>query len=136
MSILEPFLMYTTVILTKGDKVSLEPLKLIFVLIVLLVFGCGSQEKPKGLLSQNEMVSLMVDVYLAEARIAAKGIPRDSASKLFEPYESALIAKRGFSDSVLHANYAYYLQKPDELEKILDAVIDTLNLREQRLPKP
>lgn len=128
--------MYTTVILTKGDKVSLEPLKLIFVLFVLLVFGCGSQEKPKGLLNHDEMVSLMVDIYLVEARISTTGIPRDSASKLFEPYESTLIAKRGITDSVLQANYAYYLQKPDELEKILDAVIDTLNLREQRLPKP
>jgi hypothetical protein len=135
MSILEPFLMYTTVILTKGDKLSLETYKPIFVIIALLLFGCGSQEKPKGLLSQDEMVSLMVDVYLAEARISTTGIPRDSATKLFEPYESALIAKRGITDSILQANYAYYLQKPDELEKILDAVIDTLNLREQRLPK-
>lgn len=127
--------MYTTVILTKGDKVSLETYKPIFVIIALLLFGCGSQEKPKGLLSQDEMVSLMVDVYLAEARISTTGIPRDSATKLFEPYENALIAKRGITDSILQANYAYYLQKPDELEKILDAVIDTLNLREQRLPK-
>ena len=128
--------MYTTVILTKGVKVSLEPFKFIFMIVALLLLGCGNEEKPKGILSQDEMVSLMVEVYLAEARISTTGLPRDSAAKLFEPYESALLAKRGITDSILHANYAYYLQKPDELEKILDAVIDTLNLREQRPPKP
>lgn len=136
MSILEPFLMYRTVILTKGVTESLRSFKFIFIITALLLLGCGNEEKPEGLLNQDEMVSLMVDVYLAEARISTTGISRDSASKLFEPYESALLAKRGITDSILQANYAYYLQEPDELEKILDAVIDTLNLREQRSTKP
>jgi hypothetical protein len=136
MSILELFLMYRTVILTKGVKESLRSFKVIFIIVALLPLGCGSKEKPEGLLNQDEMVSLMVDVYLAEARISTTGIPRDSASKLFEPYENALLAKRGITDSILQANYAYYLQEPGELEKILDAVIDTLNLSEQRPPKP
>lgn len=128
--------MYRTVILTKGVKESLRSFKFIFIIVGLFLFGCGNEKKPEGLLNQDEMVSLMVDVYLAEARISTTGIPRDSAAKLFEPYESALLAKRGITDSILQANYAYYLQQPGELEKILDAVIDTLNLREQRPPKP
>lgn len=78
-------------------------------------------------------MNLMVDVYLAEARISSVQISRDSAIKLFYPYEDSLVTRKGLSDSLLMVNYQYYLQRPKELESILDAVIDTLNLREQRI---
>lgn len=100
-----------------------------------MLVRCGVEKKPEGLLSHDQMVNLMVNVYLAEARLSTKGISRDSAAKLFAPYEAKLLEDRGLSDSVLRANYSYYLERPKELEIILDAVIDTLSLREQR-PDP
>lgn len=116
-------------------KKVLRPVKYILLMLVLMLAQCGDEKKPKGLLTQDQMVSLMVDVYLAEARLSAKGISRDSASKLFAPFEKKLLTQKGLTDSVLKANYTYYLERPKELEIILDAVIDTLSLREQR-PDP
>ena len=136
MSILEPFLIYRTVILTKGAKVSLRVTRVIGLIIVALIAGCVDDTKGKDILSHDEMVSLMVDMYLAEARMSTTGIPRDSAAKLFQPYENSIMAKRGLTDSILYVNYSYYLQKPEELEQILEAVIDTLNLRDQRKAQP
>ncbi len=102
-------------------------------LFVLVLFHCKDQSKPEGLLNKQEMINLMVDIYLAEARISSVQMSRDSAIKLFYPYEDSLISRRGLSDSLLMVNYKYYLQSPSELESILDAVIDTLTLREQRI---
>ncbi|HCM75242.1 MAG TPA: hypothetical protein DIS90_02585 [Cytophagales bacterium] len=132
MSILVPFSVYPTVNLTKGVIEMTGWMKYIGLAVILTLLQCKGDEKPKGVLTEQEMVNLMVELYLAEARVTLTGIPRDSAAKLFNPYEETLVAKRGISDSTLKANYNYYLQNPDKLERILDAVIDTLNLREQR----
>lgn len=113
-------------------KKVLQSVKYLLIVLVVLFVQCQGEKKPAGLLSHDEMVSLMVEVYMAEARISTKGIPKDSAAKLFGPLEKSLLAKRSMGDSALRISYSYYLEKPKELEKILDAVIDTLNLREQR----
>jgi len=134
MTNLKPFLVYPTVNLTKGVTTMTGWIK--YGLLPVLALGlvqCSDDKKPKGILDQKEMVSLMIDVYLAEAKISIAGISRDSAYRLLDPQEDSTLAKRGLNDSVLMANYNYYLQDPKELEKILDAVIDTLNLREQRM---
>jgi len=59
-------------------------------------------------------------------------LTRDSAYRLFLPYQDSLLHKRGIQDSLLKKSYAYYLQRPAELEAIYDAIIDSLSLREQR----
>lgn len=97
-----------------------------------MLVQCKQEQKPAGLLNEEEMVNLLVELYLSEAKLTLSGIRRDSANKLFLPYEESIVASRGITDSTLNENYNYYLQHPDALEKILDAVIDTLNLREQR----
>ncbi len=133
MSILKPFSRYQTVNLTKGVNEMMGWAKYLFLVMALLFTQCKKEKKPEGLLERDEMVSLMVEMYLAEAKISISRISRDSAAKLFAPFEEAELTDRGLSDSTLKANYEYYLQKPKELEQILDAVIDTLNLREQRI---
>lgn len=107
-----------------------------YILIIFLVGGsCSGEEKPVSILSKEEMIVFLLDVYLAEARIAATPVSRDSAMRLFYPREKALLEKHGLTDSTLQINYQYYLQKPEALEEILGAVIDSLNLREQKLFK-
>ncbi len=133
MTNLNPFSLYTTVILTKGVMGEVSWIKYLLFVMVLCCLQCTDDKKPEGILDEKEMVSLMVDVYLAEGKISIARISRDSAYKLLEPYEDSTLVKRGMTDSMLIANYTYYLQKPKELERILDAVIDTLSLREQRM---
>lgn len=106
---------------------------LIFLLISIL--SCAKEKKPAGLLPKSEMVSLMMEMYLAEARITISRLPKDSAFQLFFPFEKSVLEKHGISDSTLKANYTYYLEKPAEMESLVDAVIDSLSLREQRIEK-
>lgn len=100
--------------------------------MLIALIQCKEEQKPAGIMNEEEMVSLLVELYLAEAKISLTGIRRDSANKLFLPYEESIIVSRGITDSTLNQSYDYYFQHPDELEHILDAVMDTLNLREQR----
>ncbi len=113
------------------------------VLFLLLCFiSCEKREKqPQGILSKAQMVDWMIDIYLVEARIQVLPIMRDSAYKIFLPYQDSLMRKKGLQDSVLRKSYQYYLEHPVEFEALYDTVIDSLSLREQRLipsltPKP
>ncbi len=124
--------MYPTVNLTKGVTEMMGWWKYLVIAVLLTLIQCKEEQKPAGIMNEEEMVDLLVELYLAEAKISLTGIRRDSANKLFLPYEESIIAARGITDSTLNKNYDYYFQHPDELEHILDAVMDTLNLREQR----
>ncbi len=102
---------------------------------VLLALSASCQKKKeetKGILTKTELATFLIDMYLAEARIDNMPIVKDSAIKLFLPYEEELMKKYKLADSTLKKTYQYYLDHPKEMEAVYDAVIDTLNLREQR----
>ena len=81
------------------------------------------------------MTSWMLEVYLAEARAGGWPIARDSTYKLFLPFQDSLKRRMNLQDSTLKKSYEYYLGRPLELESIYDVIIDSLNLREQRMMK-
>ncbi len=104
---------------------------LFFGLIALFTGACQKEEKPEGVLDQQALTNVMLDVYLAEARLNVGLVPHDSAEKLFKPFEEKMLKGKGLTDSTLRITYQYYLSHPKELELVYDAVIDSLSLREQ-----
>ena len=52
--------------------------------------------------------------------------------KLFQPFERSLQQKFGASDSTIQKTYQWYLGHPQQWEEVYTAVIDTLNLLEQK----
>jgi len=106
--------------------------KLLLVFVLLAWGACSFQEKPKGVLTQAQLSALLLRVYLAEARLEAMPVTKDSSVRFFAPFEEKLLKSEGISDSTLKLTYSYYLAHPKELEQVYDAIIDTLVLREQR----
>lgn len=104
---------------------------MILLLLLALLGSCSEVKEPESVLSREQMVDLMMDIYLAEARTNLLPIERDSAYKLFLPFQDSLLHRKEIPDSLLKKSYAYYLQRPAELEAIYDAIIDSLSLREQ-----
>lgn len=131
MSILVPVDGYPTRIFANGIGMMVLK-KNLLLLFLLLALACGGKSTPQGILSKAEMSSLLVELYIAESRITLSRISRDSAYQVLQPYEDSLLSRRGIADSTLRKSYAYYLEHPKIMEQILDAVIDTLSLREQR----
>ena len=126
----ESFKMVSTINLIKG---SYWKTVLLLVISVLSLYSCKKEGRPDDVLSQEELADLMVEFYIAEGKLNNLPIARDSAMKLFLPFEQSVMKKKKISDEVLSRTYKYYLDHPVEFEKVYDAVIDTLSLRETRV---
>lgn len=100
--------------------------------IFLLAVGCQSGKTPPGVLNKTEYAEYLVNVYVAEAKLNSMAITPDSAMRLFLPFEQSLIQKFQTTDSSIRETYRYYLAHPNDMEQVITAVIDTLNLREQK----
>lgn len=101
--------------------------------VVCLVIACQKETRPAGVLSPEEFSKVLVEVYMAEARMNSTALQRDSALKLFAAYEAKMLQQFQIPDSILRKTQQYYVDHPEQLEKIYDSVIDTLSLREKKL---
>lgn len=110
----------------------MRPRAVLFLLVLAGMVSCKKEKEEQPPLSRDEMAGLMMEIYLGEARMSVTPVSKDSAYRLFVPYQDSVLRHRGLADSTLRKAYDYYLRHPDELEKIYDAIIDSLSLREQR----
>jgi hypothetical protein len=100
--------------------------------IILGLSCCNKKSAPEGILSQDEMVAVMSELYIAEQKISTLGVKRDSLSQIFGVMKEKVFAKAGVTDSVFRKSLNYYMDHPREMEVIYTSLVDSLNLREQR----
>ena len=94
--------------------------------------SCHQEEKKAGILSHEEMVKVMTDIYVAEHKVTRLALRPDSSRIVFEKMRSKVFDQAGVPDSVFRKSFDYYVDKPLELEEIYTALVDSLNLKEQR----
>jgi hypothetical protein len=94
----------------------------------------GDEKPPAGILSRPQMVSLLTEIYIAEEKVNRLSLRRDSAEVVFKLMEGKVFDKTGISDSVFTASLDYYVDHPKEFELIYTALVDSLQLKEQRAP--
>jgi Domain of unknown function (DUF4296) len=121
--------MQSTIILTKGMKH-----RAILLLVAIMVFfqGCHREKKVNGLIDKQRLAGLIIEMYVGEAKLGMIKIPKDSAMKLFHPFEKSVMERDKISEKDLKETYRYYLDHPIEFEEVYDIVMDTLSLREKR----
>ena len=111
--------------------------KLLFILLFfVLVTACGHKDKgfmPERLLTEQEMIDVMTDVQIIEADINSRknqereqGLPQKDYSKLTKSYYNQLFAHYGITDSLFLQNMRYYTERPADLERIMDSVVQRL----------
>lgn len=121
---------------TAGDLIRyFSPCRTLLIIICgMLLFACAEEKneyvkKPANLLSKDKMVSFLIELHLAEAKISyAKVKNPDSTEILFRNYEQYLFEKHHIDDSVYYRSYEYYLAHMDQLEDIYTAVVDSLSV--------
>jgi hypothetical protein len=113
------------------DCVLLRVKKIVF--IVLAAVSCREESRPAYLVDDVALVRFLADVYATEAKVTSLVLTRDSAEVLFALAERRLFEKHELSDSLYHLTMEYYLGHPHQLSTLYDGLIDTLNLREQKL---
>jgi hypothetical protein len=102
--------------------------------VVTALFSCQKEKEPAGILSKEEMVRVMTEVYFLEERVTRMNLSPDSARNVFEIVSGRISEKTGIEDSVFRASFDYYMDRPKEMELIYSALVDSLQLKEQRTP--
>ncbi|NVJ87333.1 MAG: DUF4296 domain-containing protein [Algoriphagus sp.] len=100
------------------------------ILTLFLLLGCESKKKQSPLLSEDEMVSILIDIHLTEGIASALPISYDSSQTVYSLMELEVFKKHGVEDSIFHESLRYYLQFPDEMDKLYARVIDSLVVKE------
>ena len=96
--------------------------------------SCGGQEEiPEDVMSKEQMVAVMIDVQIAQTRVNNLRVKNDSAQKAYDHYQSYLLEEHTVSDSSFYTSLQYYLNRPDDLNDIHEAILDTLNFRLQKI---
>lgn len=96
--------------------------------VLLLVVSMGCKQRPKDVLSREQLITVLTELYLTEGSFEAMYI-RTEQKKL--AYYNSLFTKHGITREQLERSVAYYAaQDSRELEQIYDAVLDSLRAKQ------
>lgn len=79
------------------------------------------------------MVKTLTEIYLTEQRVNSLGFKRDSLTQIFKVMKDKAFVRAGTNDSTFKRSLDFYAKTPKDIDDIYTALIDTLNLHEQRL---
>ena len=78
------------------------------------------------------MTKFLVEVHLLEAKMEKLPvIPVDSTQAVYDHYENLLFKDLGITQEQYESSFNYYLDNPKQLEKIYNAVVDSLLQKEK-----
>jgi len=119
----------------KGILNSVTVKRVVFIMMVLLT-ACARKERiPKDVLPPDQMVKVLSELYVNEEKVNRLNMRRDSSETVFAALKDRMFTKLQVSDSVFKRSFNYYMDHPVEMEKVYSALVDSLNLREQRAPE-
>jgi hypothetical protein len=102
--------------------------------MLILCCSCSDSDRSKDdILTREEMVKALTEIYLAEQKVNRLGVARDSAEREFARFKQVVFKKIEVSDSVFKRSFDYYMDRPKEMEIIFTALVDSLSLMEQRI---
>lgn len=103
-------------------------------LVSLILWSCGKDNDiPEGITPKEQLVPLMLDIYLAEVKLSNLKIVRDTAVSIFEIYEGYLFEKHNIEKEKYMNSMSYYYDHTEQLELIYEALLDSLSVRETKL---
>lgn len=99
-------------------------------LIFVSSLSCNPNTKPENLISEDEMVTILIDIHLTEGLASTLPIFYDSSQAIYPLMEKEVFIKHDVLDSVFTSSIIYYLQDPSTMDRIYGRVIDSLVVRE------
>ena len=72
------------------------------------------------------MVSILVDIQLAEGKVSSLPVSYDSSQVLYTLMEKDIFLKHGVTDSVFTTSMEHYLEDAGKMDRIYARVIDSL----------
>ncbi len=100
-----------------------------------LALSCGGGKLPKGILTKDKMVPLLVYQHLAEQMFSlhlALGLKNDS---ILDDFYLSILKKHGVDRKVFEESVFYYSKHPEKYKPIYDEVLDRLNAMQVKIKK-
>jgi hypothetical protein len=116
------------------SEMEFNGLKWLLPVVIGLVFSCGGTERPVDVMSKPEMVKAFMEIYVAEEKVNRLGMPRDSSMVVFDSLRVRIFKKMQVKDTVFKTSLSWYTDHPQEMQDIFTALVDSLQLREQKTP--
>lgn len=105
-----------------------------FVILILLIFvNCSKkeQELPPNVLTRDQMVRVLIDVHILEAKVKKLYLPRDTSKMVYNHYEKMLFKDQGISKAQYEESMSYYIDEIGTMKDIYDQVVDSLLARQK-----
>ncbi len=100
------------------------------ILVAGLLVACVSEEEPpENLLPREDIVDVLIQVHLLEAKVDNFLSRKDSSQALYDHYEAILFERMQIDKAQYDATMQYYLNRPGDLNSIYETVVDSLSLR-------
>jgi hypothetical protein len=96
-----------------------------FILIGILILLAACNSRPKGVLSQHDMINVLTDLHKLDGSMNAKGLPYNQFDLKNEYYISVL-QKYGITQAEFDSSLVWYSKNPKNFDKIYDKVLEQL----------
>jgi hypothetical protein len=100
--------------------------RLVPLFFLALSLSCTSNSSPQGILDENLMISILVEIQLTEGKVSSLPVTYDSSQVLYSLMEKDIFLKHGVTDSVFIESMEYYLEDAEKMDRIYARVIDSL----------
>lgn len=105
--------------------------KLISITLILLAsISCQETNQPEDLISEDQLVSILIDIHVTEGIASSLPIPYDSSQIMYSLLEKEIFLKHQISDSVFNKNLLIYLKDPVKMDEIYSRVVDSLSKKQ------
>ncbi len=97
------------------------------ILVLCFVFACkkNTDKLPPGILSPEQMKSILVDIHLAKGARTQQLLP-DELMKNPDKVLLEITQVHNTDTTTFQASYSYYVSQPEQFQKIYKQVIATL----------
>ncbi|MDX1627192.1 MAG: DUF4296 domain-containing protein [Fulvivirga sp.] len=100
-----------------------------------ILAGC-KDDRPEEILTEEKMTGILLDIYSAEGKVSSLNIRRDSALAIFSVYEQKIFEQHGVEKDRYKQSLSYYYNHPEQLGRIYEGVLDSLNIRDKKIKEP
>lgn len=108
-------------------------MKKYFLLINVIVgFSCSTATDQQVVIPESQMVELLVDIHILEARVDKLRVSNDSSFTIYNTLESEIFEKYGVSKEEYEHSFQYYLAHSKLMDHIYGIVVDSLNVIQKR----
>ena len=100
----------------------------------MLLMSCVSEEKkPRGLIPEDQMAGILVDVHIFEAEAEKKKFSKDSMIYYVHKNYELIYEKHGVSKEKFEKTFSYYEDNPGQMDDLYQKVVDNLSKMEAEL---